>query len=47
MFSYGRTMLKAMARAATDEPNVFHFGMPIDEEISIRGIFVLTHATFD
>lgn len=44
VFSDGWAMLKTMTRAAAHQPNIFQVRVPVDEEISIRGVFVLADA---
>src|ERR1700730_8242695 len=40
-------MLKPVPRASAHKPDVFHFRMPVDQEISIPSVFVLAYAGLD
>src|ERR1700747_1159385 len=47
VFSQRWTVLEAVAGAAAYQPDVVELRMAINQEISVRGVFVLTDAHFD
>ncbi len=43
VFADARPMFKPVPRATANEPDVFSFGMAINQEIAGRGVLVLAH----
>src|SRR5579885_363419 len=44
VFAYGRPMLKAMPRAASNQPHIFKLRVPVNQEIAVGCVFVLAHS---
>src|SRR4030095_14355863 len=47
VFPYGGTVLKPMSRAASDKPNIRDLWMDINQEITVRSVFILTHPSLE
>src|SRR5580704_5116696 len=47
VFAQRRPMLESMPRPAANKPNIFGAGMPIDQKISARSIFVLANTSLN
>src|SRR2546425_1257613 len=46
-FTERGSVLEAVARSTTDDPDIRGGGMPIDDEVLVRGFLVLTDARVD
>jgi hypothetical protein len=44
--AYGGAVLEAMPRTSAHQPDVFRRGVPVDHEVVIRAVLVLTHTGF-